>query len=171
MSIFGALFSGNSSSDQEKTTYFEKYKKYNNKDIKKISKRFDKYDKKKFQSTMAKHELPVGKFIRGQEILDSIYEDHGFRFKREVKDTLTDKIDNAAAERLKSRNLALHRFEELRAADREAAHSSDYHHVETDRTHDHAKTSFFQPGSSEPNKTDINHDTPTHSPGIFNKGL
>lgn len=171
MSIFGALFSGNSSSDQEKTPYFEKYKKYNSRDIKKVSKRFDKYSKKKFQSTMAKHELPNGKFIRGHEMLDNIYEDHGFRFERKVKDLLTDKSDTSAAERLKSRNLAMDHFQQLRAADQETAHSSDYHHVETERTHDHAKTSFFQSGSTEPNKTDINHDAPTHSPGIFNKGL
>ena len=171
MSLLGSFFSSNSSSDQEKTPHFEQYKKYNSKAIKQISKRFDKYDKKKFQSTMAKHELPVGKTIRGHEILDNIYEDHGSRFKREVKDILTDKPDNAAAERIKSRNLALHHLDELRAADRDQAHGSDYHHVETERTHDHAKTSFFQSGSTEPNKTDLNHDAPVHSSGIFNKGI
>lgn len=168
MSLFGSLFNQDSS-NQEKVPHFEQYKKYNKLDIKKVAKRFDHYDKKKFLDTMNKEPLKTGQTIRGKQILEKMYDDHGFRFKRQVKDILTDKPDTELAERLKARNLAHTRLDRLREEDQIRLNPNEHHHVETNLTHDHAHTSALEHSSHQTADTG---QTPAHHNSIpLNHGL
>jgi hypothetical protein len=171
MPLLGKLF-GFGTPEREPKPYFKKWQKYNKLDVKKATKRFERYnDQKRFKAVMAEVDLPTGKTVYGKEILEKSYAKYGHEIKRKVKDTLTDKPDTAQADQIKARNLLRARLDRAREAEqsRSPLAQHDYHHVETALTHDHAHTSIADLGSTH-SATPADDNT-HHSSIPLNHGL
>jgi len=165
----GSLFS-NTNASEHHSSDFDPNQRYTNMKIKSISRRLQRYDRKKFKATM-EDKIKIGRTMSAREILKAVDKDYGFRFKKKVKDVaLTEHEATGLSPRQIKRNLLRSKYERLRDEEREAKGSHDHHSIGYN-AEDGPRTTFYQPGSKEPTDKDASHSEPTHTTGLFNPNV